>query len=95
MTNAEHLCYTVGQFAYDQARARDTGISYLEMLTIVRGLDLSSMAPLETFIEANLQIIFADPRVTPTTTKTETEIVCLNTLFRGQQPLTTPTKKRY
>ena len=81
--------------AYDQARARDTGMSYLEMLTIVRGLDLSSMAPIQTFVEANLRIIYADPRVKPTTTRNETERVCLNMMAPKQKPkMTTEVLRR-
>jgi hypothetical protein len=95
--NSEHRCLVLGQMAYDQARGRDSGISYLQMLTIVRGLSWSStaMAPWLPFVEANLRIIYEDPRVTPVTTRNQTEIVCLDMSRRAQQSSPTLAKDRY
>ena len=95
LTDTEDICRSIGQMAYDQAKARDQGLSYLQMLSIVRQLKWSGpgMAPMRGFVEANLRIIYEDPRVTPLTTRNETEIVCLNMMSRPQRPRTTTTAK--
>lgn len=96
LTDTEETCRALGQIAYDQARARDSGMSYLRTLSIVRGLPhWSTMdTAVQTFVEANLRYIYERPSITPATTRNETEIMCLQSMERAHKAQPTLTKNR-
>jgi hypothetical protein len=82
--------------AYDQARGRDSGIPYVNMLTIVRNLSYTAdTAQFISFLEGNLRFIYEEPSITPDATRRETEIVCLRLAGQSQKTRQGLIKDRY
>jgi hypothetical protein len=78
LTAPEQLCVTWGALAFEQAQARDRGVSYFALVQIVRQ---SSLDPAVVQLGlGTLRVIYALPELTPASARQQAELVCAQRL---------------
>jgi hypothetical protein len=83
LSQIEEVCHIIGDIAHASAQMRDTGLSYLEAVQLMR--QISAKYPISgawgiwfnTSIQGNLRWIYEHPGFSARQTRNETELACL------------------
>jgi hypothetical protein len=101
LTQMEEICQIVGNVAYTSTQMRDTGLSYLEAVQLLRQVSANNPMPgpwgvwFDTSIRGNLRWVYEHPSTSAHQMRNETELACLRIAEQNGITSTTAIKDRH